>query len=744
MLPFEVSWLTAHVIGICLVIPFAWCLARWITHPQLRHILWVAVLLKLMMPIGLGISLAPLVDRIASENPSRIHESAPSAKTVVVDQAKALAYRKEARKEQTSPSVNISSFAPSNDSQANAVDREIHSAGSVATLPSWSLSQALLAVWLFGSLTVFLLLVVRSVRFHRGLRRDAIIDIDMQHACNAIVARTSIRSPPSAMLTNAVVSPMLWVMGRPKLIFPRQLWNALDEPGRHSLLSHEIAHLARRDHWVRRLEVMASLVWWWHPALWLARRELRSSEEECCDRWVIAHAGTERRRYANAILETLDFLADSRPSLPPVACGLGRITSFERRFVMIMHAPIQNVGTAARIGVTLLALAILLIKPNLAEEPPKIESVVTQSDSGGQSIRIINPRGIRIEGADVIEIESSDSTSKPEVDFAEAAPSLLAAVPAPNEETFLAQVAPEGKSFATVGFDSKVRIFANDGRQLRVLDHPDLTRPLTQLVFWRDGSRIAAGGFDGLIVVWNAKTGDVVGSAKQQGGIRSLSISDDDQWLVSGSWDSQARVWDAKSLEEVNHTPSQSWPVIADISPDGQLVATVTGEWKNWRSDGELKLWDRESLSEVKTLKGHRYELKGVRFSPDGKRLLTFGSDATARLWDVKSGRGLVIYQHPAAVTAATFIPNSDLIATGDNNGTVRFWQASDHVVGPKPRETSRPESQIKAHEKLIYRLNFTPDGSVMLSNSPDRMLKLWQTKVSPSNPDWTLQKLAQ
>jgi beta-lactamase regulating signal transducer with metallopeptidase domain len=81
---------------------------------------------------------------------------------------------------------------------------------------------------------------------------------------------------------------MLWaVLRRPRLLLPAGLWDDLDEAQRDTLIAHELAHLRRRDHWVRLVEVAATVLYWWHPAVWWARRELREAEEQCCDAWVV-------------------------------------------------------------------------------------------------------------------------------------------------------------------------------------------------------------------------------------------------------------------------------------------------------------------------------------------------------------------------------------------------------------------------------------------------------------------------
>jgi bla regulator protein blaR1 len=68
---------------------------------------------------------------------------------------------------------------------------------------------------------------------------------------------------------------------------PRRLWDRLDPDQRQTLLLHELAHLRRRDHWVRCLELGVTILYRWHPSAWWARVTLREAEEQCCDAWVV-------------------------------------------------------------------------------------------------------------------------------------------------------------------------------------------------------------------------------------------------------------------------------------------------------------------------------------------------------------------------------------------------------------------------------------------------------------------------
>ena len=118
------------------------------------------------------------------------------------------------------------------------------------------------------------------------------------------------RSGGSTASSHRWCGPLGW---RPRLILPRELWKSLDDHQRATLIIHELAHLRRGDHHLRFFELLVTALYWWHPVLWWARRALRDVEEQCCDAWVVWALPDAAKSYAETLLETLDFLNQSRP-----------------------------------------------------------------------------------------------------------------------------------------------------------------------------------------------------------------------------------------------------------------------------------------------------------------------------------------------------------------------------------------------------------------------------------------------
>src|SRR5262249_55879477 len=182
----------------------------------------------------------------------------------------------------------------------------------VASLRAWA--PVLVPVWITGSVLWFVLTGLRIRRFQRLLRFAEPAPVGLQDQTRRLSAQLSLGSCPQVFLIPGPVAPLVWAVGSPaRLFFPSALLNRLDENGRATLIAHELAHLRRRDHWVRWLELIALGLYWWLPLVWWARQRLQAAEEECCDAWVVGELPAAARAYASALLETIAFLSRMQP-----------------------------------------------------------------------------------------------------------------------------------------------------------------------------------------------------------------------------------------------------------------------------------------------------------------------------------------------------------------------------------------------------------------------------------------------
>ena len=243
-----------------------------------------------------------------------------------------------------------------------------------STLPvDWFLIVA--GIWLIGAVCWLFVAVVRIGRFRRLLVQAQTAPEELQNEVRRLADKFQVRCP-AVSLVRGPMSPMIWVLGRTRwLLVSANLLDRLNAEQRSALLAHELAHLRRKDPWVRYLEMIVLALYWWCPLTWWAVRELREAEEECCDAWVLWALPESARAYALALVETVDFLAEARPALPVLASGFGHVHLLRRRLTMIMRGSTPRSLTASGI-LLLLAVAALLVPwlPTWGQgQPPKKE-----------------------------------------------------------------------------------------------------------------------------------------------------------------------------------------------------------------------------------------------------------------------------------------------------------------------------------------------------------------------------------
>jgi len=352
----------ASVFGLCALLVNAF----W-RRPALVHGLWLLFFLKLLTPPLFPIAISwnqPLLQK--AEIKPIVHESPPPVLDLEPEDmaGEPLVVREEVQAE-VLPVVQEPLSVAKMEKQPTEVVAPFE-------IPWLEVGTGL---WLLGSLCWFALASARLANFHKQLRFARPASEDLQQEAYSLADRMQVTCPEVWVLSGPL-SPMLWVMGTtPRLLIPAGLLERLDDEQRLALLTHELAHWRRRDHWVRRLELLVLTLYWWCPLVWWARRHLQEAEEECCDAWVVWMMPGAARGYALALLETVDFMASAQAALPPVASGIGHVRLLKRRLTMIMQGTTPRTLTLSG-GLAVLGLGALLLPlmPSWAQTPnPKPE-----------------------------------------------------------------------------------------------------------------------------------------------------------------------------------------------------------------------------------------------------------------------------------------------------------------------------------------------------------------------------------
>jgi beta-lactamase regulating signal transducer with metallopeptidase domain len=378
-----IAWLVQHAV---FVIPLAVCVAiicRLVRPaPAVCHALWLLVLIKLVVPpvpvwrsawldqwlVGQRTIAEQATDNdtlTAASIPPRSTDTPSGPRTgitarvidVLVTESKDTATVDE------SMVVQPPSAAATDETRSAAIQplAEPRNARLITPAAAWDLAQpVLLSLWALGAGVAFACQLRRIVRLVRALR-TSVPPAQSFTQYLAVQCRALRIGVPRVRLCTGLSCPMVVALPRATLLWPASLDQRLDAAGLRAVLLHELAHLKRRDHLTAWLEVAVACLWWWHPIVWWARRELREYAELACDAWVVAQLPESRTRYAKALVDVCEFISLAKPATAPaVGMARGNRRSFERRLHMILRQRIAaRMPIVAWIGIVAAALLAL-------------------------------------------------------------------------------------------------------------------------------------------------------------------------------------------------------------------------------------------------------------------------------------------------------------------------------------------------------------------------------------------------
>jgi WD40 repeat protein len=276
------------------------------------------------------------------------------------------------------------------------------------------------------------------------------------------------------------------------------------------------------------------------------------------------------------------------------------------------------------------------------------------------------------------------------------------------DPTLAIALSPDCKTVVTSTQKQNIRAWSLGDGKLRW--QTMLPGDLALLAYSPAGDRLAVastGRADaGAVMLLDATTGKEVGQFENcSESVYSMQFSSDGKLLATGGRGQSLRLWDTSTGKESPIFAAHSGPVTTvAISGDGEILATCSDQ------DRTVRAWNTATGRQIGRFAGHDSGVEEVTISPD-RKLLASAAGNTVCLWNVQSGR-LVhkLNEHAALGSYLRFSEDGKKLVTGGRSNMLAIW---DCATGKVVREFPAPPHGVAAF--LTFR-----DGRLLVLESPN------------------------
>ena len=298
-----------------------------------------------------------------------------------------------------------------------------------------------------------------------------------------------------------------------------------------------------------------------------------------------------------------------------------------------------------------------------------------------------------------------------------------------NDSVWILEFSRDGQDLASGSLDGTVRLWDLDilRERFKITGH---TGGIKALAYTVDNRILTCGtGLNGTLRLWDAGTSSQLSILLDHAGLNeAVTFSNDGRTLASGgSEDNSVLLSDVPKIlggsmnnNSLLHSLTGNSGGITALALSylkNDLIPSVPGTLASGGMDARIHLLNVAKNSKLKTLTGAESTVTALTFDPNGTSLFSGEENGTVRRWDAQTGIEQFNFRSSFnTITALAFSPLGHFLAIGDEMGKIRLF---DFV---EQRETYI----FTEHTRKITSLIFAEDGNTLVSGSEDGTILLW------------------
>ncbi len=285
--------------------------------------------------------------------------------------------------------------------------------------------------------------------------------------------------------------------------------------------------------------------------------------------------------------------------------------------------------------------------------------------------------------------------------------------------------------------NGRISLYAYTGSTIERLKFLEHSASVRSVAFSSDGDYMLTGSKDKTAVLWDSMTGERKFTIESSHSVSVVAISNDNAHVVIGTESGSALLYDLSIFfNDIRCNPRYALyhghglvVSAADFSTNAKLLATGflyltdTDSKKNTA----VKIWLVESGSLHRHLEFNE-PVFSVVFRPRSSQIFVGTGNRIAKLWDIETGAPLQTLEHDLSVTQGVFNRDGALLITVSLDKKLRLWdiESREEIRLFFEQKSATPDDEIAKQNELLRAI-----GSIMELNRFEAILKVTEEQLA-------------